>query len=98
MTLTFLVYLICIHILFVSVSFISHLSGQLYKHIIRIQGTFFTQMSVSGQAYSTGKSLLQSVNMLIFHGEPQPTTTSATETTLFETFHEGKNVYGKKVL
>ena len=77
--------------------FVAHLSGQLYKHIIKIQGTFSTQMSVSGPSSSTGKSLMQTVNMLIFYGEVQPSTTNATESTFYETLHDGKPVFGKLI-
>ena len=81
-----------------SAVFVAHLSGHLYKHIIKIQGTFSSQMSVPGSSSSTGKSLMQTVNMLIFYGEPQPSTTNATESTFYETLHDGTPFFGKFLL
>ena len=51
-------------------------------------------MSVSGPATSTGKSLMQTICMLILNGEIQPTTTSLTEAQFYEMLDEG-NIYGK---
>jgi hypothetical protein len=75
--------------------FVAHLSGQLYKQIIGKQAQFSTQMSVSGPASSTGKSLMQTVGMITFIGEVQPTTTTITEASFYEMLDEG-NIYGKK--
>ena len=52
-------------------------------------------MSASGPASGTGKSLFQTVGMNTFHGEPQPTTTSMTEATFYETLAED-TLYGKE--
>ena len=76
---------------------VAHLVGQLYKHIIAKQGQFSTQMSVSGSSYTTGKSLMQTVGMLMFYGEEQPTTTTLTEATFYDMIEEG-NIYGKLCL
>ena len=72
----------------------AHLAGQLYKPIIDKQGAFSTQMSASGPASGTGKSLFQTVGMNMSYGEPQPTTTSMTEATFYETLSE-ETLYGK---
>ena len=69
--------------------------GQFYGLIIKKLGNFFTQLSISGAATSTGKSLIQSCCMLMFTGEIQPPTTSLTETTFYETLSEGNHIYGK---
>ena len=45
-------------------------------------------------ATSTGKSLMMHINMLIFGGSEQPTSTTMTEATFFEMLEEG-NIYGK---
>ena len=73
---------------------VAHLAGQLYTHIIAKQGQFSTQMSVSGSSASTGKSLMQTVGMLMFYGEVQPTTTTLTEATFYDMIEDG-NIYGK---
>lgn len=73
---------------------VAHLAGQLYKLIVAKHGGFSTQMSVSGPASSTGKSLMQTVGMLLFYGEVQPTTTSITESTFYDMLEDG-NIYGK---
>ena len=69
------------------------MAGQLYSHIIDKQAQFSTQMSVSGTSASTGKSLMQTVGMLMFYGEVQPTTTTITEATFFDMIEVG-NIYG----
>ena len=68
----------------------AHLSGQLYTQIFDKQAQFSTQMSVSGAAAGTGKSLMQTVGMLMFYGETQPTTTTMTEATFYDLIEEGK--------
>ena len=75
----------------------AHLAGQLYRPIIAKQAQFSTQMSVSGPASCTGKSLMMSVGMLMFYGEQKPTTTSITESTFFEMLENG-NLYGNMQL
>lgn len=80
---------------FVSAVIVAHLAGQLYRPIIDMQGAFSTQMSVSGPASGTGKSLFQTAGMNMFHGEPQPTTTSMTEATFYETLSE-ETLFGKE--
>ena len=72
----------------------AHISGQLYTQIINKQAQFSTQMSVSGDVFTTGKSLMQTVGMLMFYGEEQPTTTTMTEATFYDLIEEG-NIYGK---
>ena len=73
---------------------VAHMSGQLYTQIFNKQAQFSTQMSVSGSAAGTGKSLMQTVCMLMFYGEVQPTTTTMTEATFYDLIEEG-NIYGK---
>ena len=75
--------------------FVAHLAGKFYRHIINVQGNFSTQMSISGESCSTGKSLMQTVCMLIFEGEVKSATTSMTESDFFETLDGGNNIYGK---
>ena len=80
----------CIYFLGVIVA---HLAGQLYNQIFAKQAQFSTQMSVSGPAAGTGKSFMQTVGMLMFYGEPQPTTTTITEATFYDMLEDG-NIYG----
>ena len=74
----------------------SHLAGQVYKPIIEKRANFSSQMSVSGPASATGKSLMQTVCMLIFTGKVQPTTTSISEALFYEMANEG-NIYGRPI-
>ena len=74
---------------------VAQLAGQLYRPIKSQQGHFSTQMSVSGAASSTGKSLFQTVGQHMFYGEEQPSTTSITEATMYDMLEEG-NIFGKK--
>ena len=71
-----------------------HFAGLVYGPSIKKRGNFSSQMSVSGPATSTGKSLMQTICMLILNGEIQPTTTSLTEAQFYEMLDEG-NIYGK---
>ena len=73
--------------------FAAHLAGQVYRQIIERRANYSTQMSVSGPASATGKSLMQTVCMLVFTGKVQPTTTSLSEATFYEMIDEG-NIYG----
>ena len=50
-------------------------------------------MSVSGPVTQTGKSLMQSVCMLMFKGNMQSTTTTLSESCFYEILEEG-NIYG----
>ena len=59
--------------------FVAHLHGALYKHVTQKLGNFTIQMSVSGPATGTGKSLWMTLCMLIFSGSQQPTSTTMTE-------------------
>ena len=74
----------------------SHLAGQVYKPIIEKRANFSSQMSVSGPASATGKSLMQTVCMLVFTGKIQPTTTSLSEALFYEMVDEG-NIYGRNI-
>ena len=90
-------YLVTYDCFYISLAvFVAHLHGAFYKHVIAKQGNFSTQMSVSGPATSTGKSLMMQANMFIFHGEEQPTSTTMTEATFFEVLEDG-NIYGKYI-
>ena len=80
---------------FVSASFAAHLAGELYQLIIKTQSHYCMQMSVSGDATGTGKSLLQSVWMVVFTGEPQTTLTSVSEAQAYKMLNRGENIYGK---
>ena len=64
------------------------MAGQVYPQIIEERATFSSQMVVSGTATSTGKSLLQTVCMNIFHGKVMPTTTSITESSFYQQLEE----------
>ena len=68
--------------------------GQFYPFIIKKHGNFSTQMSISGSASGTGKSLIQSSCMLMFTGEEQSTMASLSEATFYNMLSEG-NIYGK---
>ena len=80
--------------IFFSGVIVAHLAGQLYSPIFAKQAQFSTQMSVSGPSAGTGKSLMQTIGMLMFYGEAQPTTTTMTEATFYDMLEEG-NIYGK---
>ena len=73
---------------------VAHLSGQLYNQIYAKQAQFSTQMSVSGPASDTGKSLMMTVGMKMFYGVEQGTATTMTEASLYDVLEEG-NLYGK---
>ena len=80
-----------------SAKFADDLSGSVYKHIIAHRGTFHTQMSVSGSATGTGKSLMQTVMMYTFYGEIKPSTTSLTEASFYAKMEEG-DIFGKLII
>ena len=82
--------------IFFSGVIVAHLAGQLYSPIFAKQAQFSTQMSVSGPSAGTGKSLMQTIGMLMFYGEAQPTTTTMTEATFYDMLEEG-NIYGKEL-
>ena len=52
-------------------------------------------MSISGDASGTGKSLMQSCCMLMFHGEPQTTVTSISDSSFYELLSDG-SIYGNE--
>ena len=62
--------------------------------MIEEQGNFLIQMSVSGDATGTGKSLMQSVWMRAFKNEEQATVTSVTQAQAHEVLGSGRNIYG----
>ena len=71
------------------------MGGHLKNQYMRWQnGWDSTQMSVSGSASSTGKSLCMTVGMLMFYGEQQNTTGTCTEAQFFDATEDG-NIYGK---
>ena len=84
----------CLYILHFSAKFADDLSGSVYKHIIAHRGTLHTQMSASGPATGTGKSLFQTIMMYIFFGEIKPSTTSLTEASFYAKMEEG-DIFGK---
>ena len=80
-------------ILIVSAVIVDHMSGKVYTQIIEHRNNFSTQMSVSGPAYATGKSLAQTLCMYMYSGNIQSTTTSLTEATFYEMLDEG-DIFG----
>ena len=54
------------------------------------------QMAVSGDSTGTGKSLMQSLWMIVFKGEVKTTITSISEAQAFEMLASGENIYGKE--
>ena len=53
-------------------------------------------MAVSGEATGTGKSLMQSLWMIVFKGEVKTTISSITEAQAFEMLASGENIYGNQ--
>ena len=86
-----------VFIFILSAKFADDLSGSIYKHIIAHRGTYHTQMSASGPATGTGKSLMQTMMMYIFYGEMQPSTTSLTEASFYAKLEEG-DIFGKPII
>ena len=52
------------------------------------------QMAVSGEATGTGKSLMQSLWMIVFKGEVKTTISSITEAQAFKMLASGENIPG----
>ena len=75
---------------------VAQLAGQLYGPIKSQHGHFSTQMSASGAASSTGKSLFQTAGQNMYYGEEQPSTTSLTEATMYDMLEDG-NIFGKRL-
>ena len=73
----------------------AHMMAAFYRHIIKTQGNFSTQMSISGPVTCTGKSLMQTSCIYMFNGVEQPTMTSLTEATFYEILSGGSNIFGK---
>ena len=67
--------------------------GQFYPFIVKLHGNCSIQMSISGSASGTGKSLMQSSCTLMFTGEQQTAVTSISEAALYEMLSEGC-IYG----
>jgi hypothetical protein len=74
----------------------AHLSGEMYTLIIEKQKNFVLQVSCSGDATGTGKSLAQSIWMITFHGEEVSTVSSITEAAAYQMLAKGQNIYGRK--
>ena len=72
----------------------AHLSGELYTLVIEKQKNFVMQISVSGDATGTGKSLAQSIWMITFRGEEVSTVSSITEAAAYQMLARGQNIYG----
>ena len=72
----------------------AHLSGEMYTLIIEKQKNFVLQVSCSGDATGTGKSLAQSIWMITFHGEEVSTVSSITEAAAYQMLAKGQNIYG----
>jgi hypothetical protein len=84
-------------IFIISAVIVDHMSGKVYIPIITQRNNFSTQMSVSGPAYATGKSLAQTLCMYMYSGAIQTTTTSLTEATFYELLDEG-DIFGECLL
>lgn len=56
------------------------------------------QLTVSGEATGTGKSLLQSLWMIVFKGEQKTTISSISEAQAFEMLANGENIYGENTI
>ena len=76
-------------------TFCAHLSGKMYNQIIESQKSFTMQMNISGKVTGTGKSLFQSVWMLVFEGEEKIPVGSITEDKAYKALAAGNNIYGK---
>ena len=80
---------------FVSATFAAHLAGELYVPIIKERSNFSLQMSISGNAYGTGKSLFQTLWTRAFKGKSEDPVGSCTEAQAYVKLDAGENIYGE---
>ena len=85
-------------IYFLSATFAQHLAGEVYTQTIAEHSNYVTQMTISGEATGTGKSLFQSIWIRTFKGESKTSFTSISEAQAYEMLSRGENIYGKYIL
>ena len=76
-------------------SICSSISGYLYTVKIKSVRSFLTTMTISGEAYSTGKSLMYDVCMLALYGDLLESSAPNSIPRLYEMLSTGIPIYCK---
>ena len=76
-------------------SICASISGFLYKMKLKRIGNAITYLTISGEGFSTGKSLMADACMLALYGKKLDCTAPTTVPKLFDMLASGYPIYGK---
>ena len=71
------------------------ITGFLYLPKLKRIGNVMTYMTISGEGFSTGKSLMADVCRLALYGSKKECNAPTTVSTLYDMLSKGKAIYGK---